>query len=539
MNAPLDPAVLSKPTLRLVQLSWLMPSRTHVQQMRRARFTDEELNELADSIRTNGLVQYPLVRPIEAPSPVSLEIVAGERRFLAAKLAGLTEIYVSVRDLDDNQVLELQLVENLQRKGLHELEEAEGYEELMKLRHINADGVAEMVGRSRSYVYARVKLLALGPELRKAFYAGKVNASEALLFARIPSHKIQSQAVKDLEDAKDNTDVTNFKEAQHFLREHYMLRIADAPFNPDAVLKDASGDCPACTGCRDRTINQPKVFGEEPKGADMCTNTVCFDRKKAAALAARRAELDAKGVTVITGADAKKIKPYEGRGELEAGYIALDEEQRIAGRYEKPRKLLGKAFAGEQLLEDPHTGRLIPIAKAADVRKALEEKGIKDTSRAEYNDGGYAARQKATERKNRIETTARLRMLAEIRAASTDRQFDHHDTLLVAQGMLGRLSFDTKKRLVDVYLAAAGEEKPKGTNDYIHNFDEKVAAMTPAQLGVLMIDMALISDCHIASYYASDAKDLEATARRLGIDPEKIRAEVKAEAKAKAKGRNK
>lgn len=193
MNAPASAAVFAKPSLQLVALASLVPSKSHVQELRRARFTKESLQKLADDIKRNGLMQHPLVRPIAGGK---LEIVAGERRWLAAKLAGLTEIYVSVRELADEQALEQQLSENLQREDLHELEEAEGYEELMKLKKINADQVAAMINQSRSYVYARLKLLALCPEARKAFYAGELDSSRALLIARIGHHDTQRQAMK-------------------------------------------------------------------------------------------------------------------------------------------------------------------------------------------------------------------------------------------------------------------------------------------------------------------------------------------------------
>jgi ParB family chromosome partitioning protein len=93
-------------------------------------------------------MQHPLVRPLPPANSGNYEIVAGERRWLAAKLAGLTEIYVSVRELNDDQALEAQLSENLQREDLHELEEAEGYGELMKLKKLNADQLVGVSARA-------------------------------------------------------------------------------------------------------------------------------------------------------------------------------------------------------------------------------------------------------------------------------------------------------------------------------------------------------------------------------------------------------
>jgi ParB family chromosome partitioning protein len=159
MNAPASAAALANPTITMLALNVLKPSQTHIQELRRSRFDTKLIDELAESIKGVGVLQAILVRPLG----VGYEIVAGERRMLGAKKAGLKEIPATVRELNDEQVLEVQLIENLQREGLHELEEAEGYEELMKLKKISADAVADMVGRSRSYVFKRTKLLALCP----------------------------------------------------------------------------------------------------------------------------------------------------------------------------------------------------------------------------------------------------------------------------------------------------------------------------------------------------------------------------------------
>jgi ParB/RepB/Spo0J family partition protein len=189
MNAPASAAALANPTITMLALNVLKPSQTHIQELRRSRFDTKLIDELAESIKGVGVLQPILVRPPARRR--RYEIVAGERRWLGAKKAGLKEIPATVRELTDEQVLEVQLIENLQREGLHELEEAEGYEELMKLKKISADAVADMVGRSRSYVFKRTKLLALCPEARKAFYAGEIDASKALLIAgsRAPRHR--------------------------------------------------------------------------------------------------------------------------------------------------------------------------------------------------------------------------------------------------------------------------------------------------------------------------------------------------------------
>jgi ParB/RepB/Spo0J family partition protein len=177
-----------------IPLASLRVSDTGAQAERRKRFDKAAIAELAESIRTVGLLQPLVVRPRDD----GFQIIAGERRFLAAQAAGLDTVLAAVRELTDDQVLEVQLIENLQREGLHELVEAEGYEALMKRHGYTVDDLVAKVGKSRAYVYARLKLLALCKEGRKAFYDGKISASIALLVARIPGDSLQQEALKEI-----------------------------------------------------------------------------------------------------------------------------------------------------------------------------------------------------------------------------------------------------------------------------------------------------------------------------------------------------
>src|SRR4051812_46403651 len=142
MNAPATAAeVLPAATSAEISIASTSASKTNP----RKHFHQAELDELAASIRSHGVLQPVLVRP--APSAkdpnVLFEIVAGERRFRAAKAAGLSTIPAIVRSLTDLQVLEIQVIENLQRSNLHPLEEAEGYEALRKCDpNYNADIIA-------------------------------------------------------------------------------------------------------------------------------------------------------------------------------------------------------------------------------------------------------------------------------------------------------------------------------------------------------------------------------------------------------------
>lgn len=260
-------------------LKVIEPSGTAVQARRRSRYDAAALKELAQNIKAVHVIEPIVVRlKVDAKESGRFEIVAGERRWRASRDAGLETIPAIVRTLKDSQVLEIQLVENLHREGLHELEEAEGYETLMQQHHYDIEQVASKIGRGRTYVYARLKLLALDKKSREAFYAGKLTAATALLLARIPVPALQHEALKVI-TATWNGEPLPFKEAQRHIQERYMTRLKEAPFDTKAAdLVPAIGPCSACPKL---TGNQPELFGDI-KNADVCTDPVCCGKKRVA-----------------------------------------------------------------------------------------------------------------------------------------------------------------------------------------------------------------------------------------------------------------
>ncbi|MBD9448808.1 MULTISPECIES: ParB/RepB/Spo0J family partition protein [unclassified Rhizobium] len=139
-------------------------------------FDDGELHELAGSIRQHGIVQPIVVRTLAASQ---FEIIAGERRWRAAQLAGLVEIPVIVRDVDDKTALEIAIVENVQRSDLNPLEEALGYEQLMAEYGYTQNDLGEIIGKSRSHVANSLRLLKLPEPVRDLLAAGSLSAGHA------------------------------------------------------------------------------------------------------------------------------------------------------------------------------------------------------------------------------------------------------------------------------------------------------------------------------------------------------------------------
>lgn len=158
-----------KKTLRTAEIE---PNRD---QPRKA-FSDEAITALADSIREHGMLQPILVRPI---STGGYQIVAGERRWRAARMAGLDEVPVNIRELSDLETMQIAIIENLQRENLNPVEEAAGYNELIEKFGMTQEKVAKMVGRSRSAVANAVRLLSLPERVLKMLENGELSAGHA------------------------------------------------------------------------------------------------------------------------------------------------------------------------------------------------------------------------------------------------------------------------------------------------------------------------------------------------------------------------
>lgn len=157
---------------KALRISEIEPNRD---QPRKA-FSDEAITALADSIREHGMLQPILVRPI---STGGYQIVAGERRWRAARMAGLDEVPVNIKELSDLETMQIAIIENLQRENLNPVEEAAGYNELIEKFGMTQEKVAKMVGRSRSAVANAVRILALPERVLKMLENGEISAGHA------------------------------------------------------------------------------------------------------------------------------------------------------------------------------------------------------------------------------------------------------------------------------------------------------------------------------------------------------------------------
>lgn len=563
MNAPANSHTL-QPEMQMIHVKRIYVSTTLTQHARRGHRNEQAMAELIESVRSVGILQPILVRPSD---PGEYEIVAGERRYDAALAVSLKEVPCVVRTISDADAIAMQLTENLQREGLHELDEAQGYQELMQLQAVNADAVAEMVGKSRSYVYGRLKLLDLRDAARDAFYDGSLDASKALELARIKDPKKQAQLLAEAVKVDWTGSTMSVRDLKRTIEASGLVKpLAGAAFDPESDLLfrflkarkgvDDTVMLPACTDCTRRA--------GDGSAADpyVCTDVACFDDKVKDTYRRKRLIAEGAGRTILTGDAARAMlqgnhaigqvfvldeacdfddypvaEPEEPEDDESPAYLEWNKKMDAwhkANDAHQPRtyrQLLGDAPALEPILvEDVKTKALLEVVPIKDAVKILEAKGIDvphwvvpepkvnhRPDQAQLREDALARAAQAE--KDRVKLEAELahrRAVLQAVHAKWKGPYKREDWLDVATVLWE--GGDMSMALNSLY----GDEKK----------DPPLGQMKEAELQRFILEMLICGCCD--SHYASP-HELFTFAKRNKIDPAQVKKDMAAAAKAKDK----
>src|SRR5215213_4478799 len=162
----------------------------------RTHFDEASLESLADSIRTHGIVQPLLVRRRDG----GYELIAGERRWRAAKLAGISRVPVVVKEVPDDNLLEIALIENIQRENLNPIEEAQAYKKLIEAVGLTQEALASRVGRDRSYITNYLRLLRLPEDLQQLVKEGRLSTGHARTLLALSHEDLQRKVARQIMD---------------------------------------------------------------------------------------------------------------------------------------------------------------------------------------------------------------------------------------------------------------------------------------------------------------------------------------------------
>ena len=234
--------------------------------------TEESVRELAESIKQHDVIQAITVRPL---ANGKYEIALGERRYKGSILAGKKDIPATIRELTDEQVMELQVIENLQRKNPNPLSEARGIVKMLSFSSIKytKEDVALRLGKSVTYVYQRLKLLDMIEQFQEMFLANVITISQALKLARLDQESQTEFYEEHCSDwLSENWVIRGFNDKL----ENFQLDLSEALFNiKDAKLDKKAG---ACTKCLNNTAVTTSLFPEDSQDA-RCTNRPCYENK--------------------------------------------------------------------------------------------------------------------------------------------------------------------------------------------------------------------------------------------------------------------
>jgi|GEM_PF-4608600 len=311
------------------------------------KFIDErKQKELEESIRQVSIVEPIIVREVHKDGQnesVGYQIVCGERRYLAAKKIGLPLVPCIIRVYTDDEAMEVQIVENLQRSDIHPMNEAEGYSFMVKKLKQDIRTIASKVGKSPQYVANRLKLMELIEPAKKALWDGTLDIGKALVICRVPA-EFQKEL---LESATDEYNSSTVEELEGDIEDNIMVQLSTAPWElEDPELVKKAGPCSLCPK---RTGFNQDLFGNVGK-KDKCLDTGCFAIKMKAYMEAEQKRLAQHGLPVRTLSEneyssgdkgALLSKDYKRSSKKEAdAYGILVDGKNIGESF--PVKLIGK-----------------------------------------------------------------------------------------------------------------------------------------------------------------------------------------------------
>ncbi len=504
-----------------LSVSAIVPSSTNP----RTRFAEESLDQLAASIMAKGVLEPIIVRP-DPSGPFRYELVAGERRWLATQKAKKDLIPAIVRNLSDQEVREIQIIENLQRENLHPLEEAHGFQSLMESdpETYSVEEIAARTGQEDRYVHLRLRLLKLIEEAQTLFAADRFTLAHAQELARLePGHQQEALVIlfHDFKSAdtvlkdKHSTARASVRELREWIKSHCLLDLKTAPFDVrDEALLPVAG---SCVKCPKRAGNNRTLFCDIAKG-DTCFDSTCFAAKKEALVQIRLDELKAKG-----------LNPAR----ISEGYRSWDEKRKKTAANDM-------LYITEYRLVDKDACEFTQPAIYVDGRQFGKRVFIcahgddcpVHSGRSRYSSPEAQKNRKEQLLKQRVEKTFRWELLDGVKS-KLRKEPKKEDLLMVAVSHYRTMGHDNRRRVFKAYKWEEKKTKSRHGGEYVDYeklAEQHLEKMTATQLVHFLIIGTLARDAYIPGYSSGDAlaadTNLAQTAKRYDLDARELRRRV-------------
>jgi ParB family chromosome partitioning protein len=485
-------------------------------------FEDAALKELAESIRTQGILSPLLVRPL---NDRSFEIVAGARRYRAAQMAEAATVPVRIVNLTDAEALEAQLIENLQRRDVHPMEEANGFRALLNLEDpkYSVEQVAAKTGKSPAYVAGRLKLTELSPVVVEAFYREEIGVGHALLLAKLqPDQQEQALAACFKEDwpngeRKAKRILLPVRHLQSWIEHNILLILKLAPFDKrDPKLVPTAG---SCIDCPKRTGHNKLLFADVKQ--DACTDPNCY-----------HAKVDAHVAKAVV-AKPKLLQISTAYGQQQEGNATLPRNKYVEIRPEKPTtkeeatrpEFKTCKFTTEAIVSDGiDKGELRKVCTEANCSVHHPKKSPQKIA----DNAQWKVEQEKQRREQAIANATGIRILAAIVAAVPVRLMKR-DLLFVVEQSAALLD---ETRLV-VVARQHGIKKTKDSDSTGKLFAAYLRRAEESTLGGLLVEITIL---HAATgQNATQVLRDAATAYKVDLDAIGLKVKQEFAAKEKAK----
>lgn len=492
-------------------LASIVPSPTNP----RRRFDEAFLKEMAASIRINGVLTPLLVRPKDD----HLEIVFGEQRYRAAQIAEALTVPVRIREMTDAQVLEAQLVENLQRRDVHPMEEAQGFKALLDLDgpKYSIELIATRTGKSAEFVATRLKLVDLIPAVVDAFYRDDIGVGHALLLARLQRGQ-QEQALGACfrEDwaggSKSKRILLPVRHLQSWIEQNVLLLLKDAPFSKrDAQLVPTAGSCLECP----KSTGHSKLLFSDFGKLEACSDPACYQAKVSAHIAstiAAKPEL----VQISTAYGGQK----EGSPVLPRNKYTELRKPTCKEDAKRPEFKVCKHIAEAIITEGIGVGTLqkVCVNPSCPVHHPKQQRSREDER--------WKAEQEKQRKEQAIANATGLRVLTAVSAAVPVRLMKR-DLLFVLERLVSLMD----ERRIESLARLHGIRQKRDEGGIAKTFSAFLRRADEGTLSRMLVEAAIL----LAASKMNPAIVLRDAATAYKVDTDAIAAKVKQEFAAKAK----
>jgi ParB family chromosome partitioning protein len=488
-------------------------------------FAEEGLKELAASIRSQGVLSPLLVRPKDERS---FEIVAGARRYRAAQMAEVETVPVRIVFLSDEEALVAQLIENLMRRDVHPMEEANGFAAMLRLEEpkYSIEQLSARTGKSAVYIASRLRLTELAPAVVEAFYREEIGVGHALLLAKLqPSEQEQALAACFKEDwsngdRKAKRILLPVRNLQFWIEHNILLILKDAPFDKrDAQLVPEAG---SCVDCPKRTGHNKLLFADiGQKNSDSCTSPNCYQAKVTA------------HVAKTIAAKPKLVQISTAYGPQQQGSTTLPRNKYTEIRSEKPKDKEEAArpeyktckFTTEAIITDGiDQGELRKVCSDANCPVHHPKKQPQQIA----ENAKWKAEQEKRRREEVLAQTTGIRTLAAIVAAVPVRLMKR-DLLFVVEHLAALLD----ERRLEIVARQRGIKKAKDGESIGKLFAAYLRRAEEGALGGLLVEITIL----LSATRQNATQVLRDAAAAYKVDVDAITAKAKQEYATKEKAK--